>query len=290
LPPGIPATGEKRPKPLLTGWRLYLAFCAALFLAERIGGDYLPRHPFAENWKLPVGPVVLVCLGLIVWVAVVSVRQERRRRGDLSRLAASLGWTFEANPRGSWAHWPRDFPDLHCLCPRGFEFLGVSNVLRGRRDDVEVITFDCTVGPRDSRSRGIPVTTVVCFRMPGKNLPWFYLEPHTMHTWVPARFWVPGVMGGGVRLDAVPEFSRDFLVSTCDYRPEAVRTLFTPEVQRLVANFDVQREWCVWGAGEWVCPRLQSKNNRGRVLLPGEYLDFIQRATAVADLYFGASR
>jgi hypothetical protein len=161
------------------------------------------------------------------------------------------------------------------------EFRGVSNVLRGRRGDVEVISFDCDVGRHSE--------TVVCFRMPGKDLPWFSLEPETMDTWGPIGFLVTAVMGGSVRLDAIPEFSRDFLVYTGDHRSQAVRKLFTPELQRLVASFDVQREWCVYGAGEWVWPRLIVKDNSGRLALPGEYVDFIQRARAVADLYFGAS-
>src|ERR1035438_9698908 len=115
--------------------------------------------------------------------------------------------TFEAEK-------PGDFPNLQRLCPYDCKLAAVRNVFRGRRSDVEAISFDCIVRCRNARIMGDPQTTIACFRMRGKNLPWFSLEPETSHNSLPVRAAIPG---GGVRLDSVPEFSRSFLARTRDH-------------------------------------------------------------------------
>ena len=220
--------------------------------------------------------LILAVGALVVWGLKTERRRQRRRTADVSRLAASLGLEFEAER-------PRDFPGLERLLPYGCKLADVRNIFRGWRGGLEAVSFDCIVRCRNTRIIGDPKTTVACFRMRGKNLPWFSLEPDTSHNMLPARAAIPG---GGVRLDAIPEFSRDFLARTRDRNPEAVRKLFTPEVQSFMAGFDARREWFVWGDGEWVCPRIPGAMG---VLPPEEYSGFLQRAIAVADVFFRAS-
>src|ERR1017187_3433722 len=154
--------------------------------------------PFGSSPSIATGLLILVVGALVAWGLIAERRRQRRRTEDVSRLAAPLGMTFEAEK-------PGDFPNLQRLCPYDCKLAAVRNVFRGRRSDVEAISFDCIVRCRNARIMGDPQTTIACFRMRGKNLPWFSLEPETSHNSLPVRAAIPG---GGVRLDSVPEFSR----------------------------------------------------------------------------------
>ena len=191
---------------------IFLVCFAAFVAAVGIGGDRLVKYlATAHSAKLQpaaIGFLVAVIVAVLVWAQRAANRQERRRREELARFAATLGLAFEAKT-------PPDFPDLRRLCPRGLEFLLVSSVVRGRRGGVEVLGFDCIVARRGERwnaSRN-PIMTAVCVRSSGKNLPWFCLQPDTAHNHLPPAL---ALSGGGVVLDAIPEFSRDFLAHTCD--------------------------------------------------------------------------
>jgi hypothetical protein len=216
--------------------------------------------------------VLLVVGGLIAWIKRSERRANRLRAEEVSRLAVSLGYAFEAEK-------PRDFPDLQRLGASNRRLSAIRNMLRGRRGNVEVMIFDCIESYKVGR-RSDP-TTIACFRLRGKNLPWFSLETSTAQNRLPMSAFLFGT--GVVKLDSVPEFARNFLVHTHDHNPEAVRQLFTPEVQSLLLNFDVQRKWFVWGDGEWVCPDMRGSYGWLRI---EEYAAFIQRTATLADVFF----
>jgi hypothetical protein len=149
-----------------------------------------------------------------------------------------------------------------------------------------VISFDCIEKHRNNRSPTPDTqTTLACFRMQGKTLPWFSVTQDASQNWLPPLALIFGV--GVVRLDPNLEFSRNFVVRTQNHNPEAVRELFTPEFQRILMSLDVRRDWFVWGDGDWVCPRIPTGIGP---MLPNEYSDFIRRGTALAEVFFKASR
>ena len=225
----------------------------------------------------PTGLLILVVGALVIWGLRVERQRQRRRAEELTRLAASLGFTFEL-------YKPLDFPDMQRLSPPNCQIRSIRNVLRGFRGDIEVLSFDCIQHYRNNRIISDPKTTLACFRMHGKKLPWFSVTPDTTQNWLPTRALIFGA--GVVSLDPNLEFSKNFVARTHDHNPEAVRELFTPELQRSIVSLDARRDWFVWGDGEWVCPRIPSGVGP---LLPDEYPAFIQRAAALAEAFFGAS-
>jgi hypothetical protein len=83
----------------------------------------------------PTGLLILVVGALVIWGLRVERQRQRRRAEELTRLAISLGFTFELNK-------PLDFPDMQRLSPPNCQIRSVRNVLRGFRGDVEVLSFD----------------------------------------------------------------------------------------------------------------------------------------------------
>jgi len=153
-------------------------------------------------------------------------------------------------------------------------------VLRG---DLDSIAFDCQELNRNSRM-GDNRKTFACFRRGGKKLPWFSLAPGTLPSRSPVPLALFGI--GVVKFDPPSEFSRNFLVHTRDHNPEAVKKLLGPDVQSQVLNLDIRHEWSVWGDDEWLCPRITAQTG---VLTPEEYAGFLQRAAALADVFFQAA-
>lgn len=222
----------------------------------------------------PTGLLMLVVGALVIWGLRVERRRQQRRTQNLSRLATSLGFTFEVQK-------PLNFPNMQRLSPPNCEIRSVRNVLRGWRGNIEVVSFDCIQYYRNNRILTDPKTTIACFRVRGKNLPWFSVTPGTAQSWLPARAVLFGA--GVVSLDPNLEFSRKFVVRTHDHNPSAVADLLTPERQSILLSLNLRRDWFAWGDGEWVCPRIPVGIGP---LPPDEYTGFLQTATDLAKTFF----
>ena len=215
---------------------------------------------------------------VLLWLARISRKWERSRTEDLRSLAASMGFTLELRK-------PQDFPNMKRLCPDGCVVRSVTNIIRGRRGDLEVVAFDCFESYRNRLKGDNNRETFACFRRCGKKLPWFSLAPGKLPSRLPVLAAIFGI--GVVTLDPVSEFSKNFIVHTRDHNPASAKEVFTPALQNQVLNLDVRHEWRVWGDGEWV--RLSTPAQPG--LLPlEEYAGFIQRTGALADVFLQASR
>lgn len=164
--------------------RGFLLYCATFYAAMAVSADPLQNvkttQPAASVPSIPpTGVLILVVGALVFWGMRAERQRQRSRSADLSRVAASLGFTFEIDK-------PREFPNLRRLTPPNWKILSVRNVLRGYCGDVEVIGFDCIEKHRNNRS-AIPdtQTTLACFRIQGITLPWFSVTRDTSQNWLP---------------------------------------------------------------------------------------------------------
>jgi hypothetical protein len=223
-----------------------------------------------------IDPRMLLLFGLIVLVLVIAWvsgnRWERRRREGVSAAAAQMGFAFEAN--GAL------IPEWRAL--RAFRKRPgqkVQNILRSSWRDTEVLFFDyewAEPGGEPGTGGGSASQSMAAFRVGGGTLPSFQVQPGVLLNRVPA--WAGSALGLVTFDSPNPDFGRYYVVGASRGDQAAVRQLFSAGVQSSFAMLDTDHEWSIEGAGEWlVLYRLD------RLTKPETYVDFVHKATAIAD-------
>jgi hypothetical protein len=162
-------------------------------------------------------------------------RQRRRRTEGMRQAAAELGLDFLP---GSPSDPAAEFSRFH-LFSEG-RHRRVSNRMRGDTGgvDVEVFDYEYTFGTEESLES--PRQTVLCFRVPGLELPRFTLRPKKVLHKVAALFGYQDLA-----IPGHPEFARNYLLRGPD--EAALRGLF---YEGLVAYYDARPGLSTEGCGD----------------------------------------
>jgi MYXO-CTERM domain-containing protein len=223
-----------------------------------------------------IDPKMLLLFGLLVLVLVFAWasgnRGERRRREGVSAVAAQMGFAFEA--QGALIS---DWRALRAFRKRPGQ--KVQNILRSRWRDTEALFFDyewAEPGGEPGTGGGSGSQSMAVFRVGGRTLPSFHVQPGVLLNRVPA--WAGSALGIVTFDSPNPDFGRHYVVGASRGDQAAVRQLFSVGVQSSFAMLDTNHEWSIEGAGEWlVLYRLD------RLTQPETYVDFVHKATAIAD-------
>lgn len=205
--------------------------------------------------------LVLLAIAVVVFGATYFI--ERSRREGVKRVAAELGFSFDA--KGETLHQESEFASLLALSLLERN-TGLSNVLRGSLQGMETIILDCRVGS----GKQALTQTVACFRLARKSLPQFELRPENILHKIGAAFGYQGI-----DFEQDPEFSKTYLLRGKD--EAAVRGLFH---QGLLAFLGKQPRWCVEGGGEWLALYRQAKTVRA-----GKISRFLEEARQVCTAF-----
>ena len=127
------------------------------------------------SWAIPVFLVLMIAGPIFHYL-----RRERRRTQRMEQAAKEMGLSFAR-------HGPPDIPaelSRFNLFSEG-RYRRISHLMKGQADGVEVQIFDYrfTYGSDDSVET--PTQTVICFRVPGLDLPAFSLRPRFASTALP---------------------------------------------------------------------------------------------------------
>ena len=188
----------------------------------------------------------------------------------MSAVGAQMGFAFEA--KGTL------IPEWQALRVfRKHNWQKVKNILRSRRSNTEVLFFDYEWVKPGDESSGVSLQTMAAFRLSRRTFPSFGVHPGVLLSCLPRR--------AGSPLDIVtfdspnPDFGRHYVVEASRGDQAAIRQLFPAGVQSSFAMLDTDHEWSIEGSGKWlVLYRL------GRLTRPEAYVDFINKATAIADM------
>ena len=209
-----------------------------------------PRDPNAFLRMLYVLP--LLAMPLWAWV------MRRRRARDLERIAPSLGLSFHKNDR---------LTDALQKLPLMQRFTGrVSNVLRGKAGEAELVLFDYSWKPFWSNDRA--EQTLAAYHLPGRGLPEFELRPEGTTDRLVAKLGFQDV-----DFDSHPGFSASYRLKTDD--EGAIRTIFCPE---LLEHFEREAEWSLEGKGAWL-----AAYRAERLVAPSDLQTFIEQTTRIAE-------
>jgi hypothetical protein len=195
--------------------------------------------------------VVAVILGLAFYY-------QKKRRQDLARAAAELGFQFETEE--TKVPLPnQDFENL----PLFGRARNRENFLFGRRSTGAVFLADVRVGSgKSSYSQ-----TVACFHLAERRLPAFDLSPeHWAHKIAQAFGYKD------IDFESSPEFSKHYLLRGED--EDAVRRLFGAD---LLNFFTGEKGWTVEGADNWLCIY-----RHARTVSAKDIRSFLEQAEAVA--------
>jgi hypothetical protein len=171
---------------------------------------------------------------VMVVVAVLSIRADRKRTEGLRRAAGEMG--FEFNPAPGEGILGR-YPGFH-LFSQGRN-RDVRNLLRGKAGGLEVSIFDYSYVTGGGKSRHTWRQTVLAFEFDDADLPGFSLRPeqwfHKVGQWHGYQ---------DINFESHPTFSRKYLLRSGE-REEAVRALFAdPVLEYYEAHPNVCTEGC----------------------------------------------
>jgi hypothetical protein len=148
---------------------------------------------------MSAGPIVVLAIGIavVVLVAVISYRMDKKRREALQAFALSNGWTYSASD-DSWC-------DRFAGEPFGEGDSRTSrNILRGPYEGTEMVAFDYCYETHSSDSKGNRNTTkhrfAICALGLKAPLPGLELSPESLMT----------RLGNAIGFDDVELESEDF--------------------------------------------------------------------------------
>jgi len=171
-----------------------------------------------------------------VLAIVLDFVLEKKRKVEMSQVAAALGFSLEPDGKALIAGALRDFDLL-----RGGYTRKVRNVLRGTIQQADAILFDYqfTEGTGMTSGGRTYDQTVAALRLRSR-LPDFVLGPKGV-------FGKPSSAPRDVSFETNPEFSRNYLLIGSD--EQALRVFFNPGVLNV---FQKRKGWHVVGRGEWI--------------------------------------
>jgi hypothetical protein len=172
---------------------------------------------------------------LIVVLAVLAVRAERKRTEALRRAADEMGFEYAADPGEGFLS---RYPGFH-LFSQG-RSPDVRNLLRGKAGGLEVAIFDYSYVTGSGKSRHTWRQTVLAFEIDHADLPAFSLRPemwfHKVGKWFGYK---------DIDFDSHPGFSKRYLLRSGE-REEDVRALFN---DRVLEYFEGHPNVCTEAAG-----------------------------------------
>jgi hypothetical protein len=178
---------------------------------------------------------IAVVVVLMVVVAVLSIRADRKRSEGLRRVADEMGFEFHPDPgEGILAR----YPGFH-LFSQG-RSRDVRNLLRGQAGGLEVSIFDYAYVTGGGKSRHTWRQSVLAFEFADADLPGFSLRPeqwfHKVGQWLGYQ---------DIDFESHPTFSRKYLLRNGE-REEAVRALFA---DRVLEYYEAHPNVCTEGCG-----------------------------------------
>ena len=187
--------------------------------------------PVLGNWKI---------LALFL---TISFAWSLMRRGRWSRQSTAVNTVASTIGFVPLDESPIDRDEL-----KSFEFplgLGkVHNIIGGSVDGNEVALFDSEV----SHPHGEPsFQTIAAFKLTGRNLPNFNLQPRSI------AGKVLSVFGKGIQFGDDSAFSRDYFLTSTD--ESGVRACFTREFRKFfegLEQYDSAKNWHIQKRGGWV--------------------------------------
>jgi len=173
---------------------------------------------------------------LIVAAAAYSAHvAEKKRIESLRQVAQDLGFDFE--PKGDAAF--LQSLGLFHLFSQGHS-KALSNLLRGKAQDLEVAIFDYRYVTGSGKHRHTWNHSVVCFRFGGTNLPAFSLRPENISHKIGAWFG-----SQDIDFESHPGFSRRYLLR--GNQEKAIRELFNTAV---LDFYEAKPGLCTEGGGD----------------------------------------
>lgn len=193
-------------------------------------------------------PLLLIAavIVLMVAIAVLSIRADRKRTEGLRRAAEEMGFEFTPDPgEGMLGR----YPGFH-LFSQG-RSRDVRNLLRGKAGGLEVSIFDYSYVTGSGKSRHTWRQTVLAFEFDDVNLPGFSLRPeqwfHKIGQWLGYQ---------DIDFESHPKFSKKYLLRSGE-REEDVRALFN---DRVLEYYEEHPNVCTEGcAGRLVYYRAQQR-------------------------------
>jgi len=205
-------------------------------------------------------------IALIVVIAVLSVRAERKRNEALQKAAEEMGFEFAAAPPDKFLG---RYPGFH-LFSQGRR-PEVRNLLRGKAGGLEVSIFDYAYETGSGKSRHTWRQTVLAFEIDDVDLPGFSLRPemwfHKVGQWFGYK---------DINFESHPKFSGMYLLRSGE-KEEDVRALFTDRVQEYYEDHpNVCTEGC---GGRLVYYRVQQR------VKPADVRSFLEEGFEVLALF-----
>ena len=170
-----------------------------------------------------MGPTIGVTLAVVVVLAIAAgirhaVVQARQRTAALAALASKMRFRFS---KEGDAELPNTLGHFH-LFSQGHS-KKITNVLRGRANDMDVLIFDYRYTTGGGQHSNTSHQTVILFESDGMQLPQFALRPENVFHKIGQVFGYQDI-----DFDSHPEFSKRYLLKGED--EGAVRDLFTRDV------------------------------------------------------------
>jgi hypothetical protein len=172
---------------------------------------------------------------LMVVIAVLSIRAERKRTEGLQKVAGEMGFEFTAEPHEKFLGC---YPGFH-LFSQGSD-REIRNLLRGKAGGLEVSIFDYSYVTSGGNSRKTWRQTVLAFEIDDVNLPGFSLRPEVwldkVGQWLGYK---------DINFESYPKFSKMYLLRSGE-KEEDVRALFT---DRVLEYYEEHPNVCTEGCG-----------------------------------------
>lgn len=174
-------------------------------------------HPAIAGMLFVFVPLV-VALTVVVIVAVTNRRKEQQRTVELESVARDLGFNFAADGEATFL---RDLGQCELFSHGHSKKL--SNLMRGRSNDLEVAVFDYRYTTGGGKHQHTSIQSVICFQFDGPGLPDFTLRPENF--WHKVGAWLGQQ---DIDFESHPTFSKQYVLRGTD--AEAVRKIFIDAV------------------------------------------------------------
>ncbi len=180
---------------------------------------------------MPVALIIFFALLFLLGILVVShhVVKEKKRRTEFIRVAEELGLSFSKKADRAFRKRLKNFGRFATSGGKHRYHANIINVLRGNRNGVEMVFFEC----RQRWGKSGAMDSVFYFRSPSMNLPQFSLREMLPATQLLLGFMTPNP---GINLNNHPKFSEMYYLTSNDEK--AVLKLFDDKFVAFLENQD----------------------------------------------------